>query len=126
MNGQYINKKQLTVRVSQIVKMLPPIPKNVDRILNASKEHRQDSTTILSLVKNAPGLCADILHLAKEYSGHDKNIETVNEAFEHLGVSPLIELIKFCYANNAIRKHLKASRRYPPKRFTERDFKRGH
>lgn len=108
MNSEYLNQKQLTIRVAQIINMLPPIPKNVDRILNSSRKDKKYSTTILSMVKKDPGLCADVLHLAKEYSGHDKSIETLDEAFEYLGVCPLVELIRFCYANNAIRKHFKA------------------
>jgi len=57
------------------------------------------------MVKHDPGLCADLLHLANESSDASQSIETIDEAFEYLGRQPIIQLIRYYYARNSIRKH---------------------
>ena len=99
------DKKKLAIKVAQIVNMLPPIPKNVDQILNLASQTDKIRTKMLSTVKQDPGLCADLLHLANESSNESKIIETIDEAFQYLGTKPVVQLIRFCYARNTIRWH---------------------
>ena len=98
-----INKNQLLARVTEIVKRLPPVPNNVDRILTLSKNSEINSHKIISLVKEDPGLCVDVIHLAKQAHNNPNSISSIDDACKLLGPSPIIELIRFCYAKKTIR-----------------------
>jgi len=100
-----INKKLLAIKVAEIVNRLPPIPNNVGRILNLASQTSDNGTKILSMVKQDPGLSADLLHIANESSDKSQTIETIDDAFRDLGIRPVVQIVRFCYAQNTIRQY---------------------
>jgi len=98
-------QKDFEDKVTEFIHRLPPMPGNIGDLLNAANVQQMDDEELLAYVKRAPGLCADLLHLANTFSiraeGHD---DTIEEAVKSVGIKPLIQLIGVWYARNIIAK----------------------
>ncbi|MBC8468251.1 MAG: HDOD domain-containing protein [Planctomycetes bacterium] len=99
------SQKDFEDKVTEFIHRLPPMPGNVSELLNATNVQEMDDEELLAYVKQDPGLCADLLHLANTFSiraeGHD---DTIEEAVNSVGIKPLIQLIGVWYARNIIAK----------------------
>ena len=99
------SQKDFENKVTEFIHRLPPMPANVSELLNAANVQEMDDEGLLAFVKQDPGLCADLLHLANTFSirpeGHD---DTIEEAVNSVGIKPLIQLIGVWYARNIIAK----------------------
>ncbi len=97
--ADFINK------VAELIHRLPPMPVSIERILQAANDPNENDASLLELIRQDPGLCANLLHLANTFScspgGHD---ETIDEAAESVGVRPLIQLVGIWYAKDIISK----------------------
>lgn len=102
------SQKDFEDKVSEFIHRLPPMPGNVGEFLNAANVQQMDDEELLAYVKQDPGLCADLLHLANTFSirpeGHD---DTIEEAVNSVGIRPLIQLIGVWYARDIIAKEFK-------------------
>lgn len=104
-----MQKSQLIIKIAQIVETLPPMPQNIDRILNTIRHNYVlNKNEIIHLTKEDPGLCADLLHIANESYDSFRNIDTIEDAVENIGVQPLIQQIGYCYARSTIREHFES------------------
>ncbi len=103
-----IDKSRLALRVARVVNRLPPIPAHIEQILCIEHEPRCERSKVLAVIKQDPGLSADMLHLANEYADKSEKSETIDEAFAHVGVTPITQLVRVCYTQNTIRQHFKA------------------
>ncbi|MBW7991903.1 MAG: HDOD domain-containing protein [Planctomycetes bacterium] len=98
-------QKDFENKVTEFIHRLPPMPGNVGELLNAANVQEMNDEELLAFVKQDPGLCADLLHLANTFSiraeGHD---DTIEEAVNSVGIKPLIQLIGVWYARDIIAK----------------------
>ncbi len=96
-------------KVAELIHRLPPIPGNIERLLLAANNPKEEDETLIKLVGQDPGLCADLLYLANTFSsrpkGHD---ETLAEAVNSVGIKPLIQLIGIWYAKGIIQEEFAA------------------
>lgn len=96
-------------KVAELIHRLPPMPGNIEHLLLAAKNPQEDDDVLLGFVKQDPGLCADILHLANTFSsrpqGHD---DTIDEAVGSVGIKPLIQLVGVWYAKEIIQEEFSA------------------
>lgn len=92
-------------KVAELIHRLPPMPSNIEQIFQAANDPNEDDPSLLELIRQDPGLCANLLHLANTFSsspeGHD---ETIDEAAESVGVRPLAQLVGIWYAKDIISK----------------------
>jgi len=99
------SQKDFEDKVTEFIHRLPPMPGNVGELLDAASVQQMSDEELLEFVKQAPGLCADLLHLANTFSiraeGHD---DTIEEAVSSVGIKPLVQLIGVWYARNIIAK----------------------
>ena len=99
------SQKDFEDKVTEFIHRLPPMPGNVGELLNAANVQEMDDAELLAYVKQDPGLCADLLHLANTFSikpeGHD---DTIEEAVKSVGIKPLIQLVGVWYARDIIAK----------------------
>lgn len=99
------SQKDFEDKVTEFIHRLPPMPGNVGELLDAANVQDMDDEALLAYVKQDPGLCADLLHLANTFSirpeGHD---DTIEEAVSSVGIKPLIQLIGVWYARDIIAK----------------------
>lgn len=102
------SQKDFEDKVTEFIHRLPSMPGNVGELLNAANVQEKGDEELLTFVKQAPGLCADLLHLANTFSirpqGHD---DTIEEAVSSVGIRPLIQLIGVWYARDIIAKEFK-------------------
>jgi HD-like signal output (HDOD) protein len=102
------SQKDFEDKVTEFIHRLPPMPGNVGELLNAANVQEMDDAELLTFVKQDPGLCADLLHLANTFSirpeGHD---DTIEEAVNSVGIKPLIQLIGVWYARSILAKEFK-------------------
>jgi HD-like signal output (HDOD) protein len=102
------SQKDFEDKVTEFIHRLPPMPGNVGELLTAANVQEMDDAELLAFVKQDPGLCADLLHLANTFSirpeGHD---DTIEEAVNSVGIKPLIQLIGVWYARNILAKEFK-------------------
>ncbi|MHC4159317.1 MAG: HDOD domain-containing protein [Planctomycetota bacterium] len=97
------SQKDFENKVTEFIHRLPPMPGNVGGLLDAANVQDMDDEELLAYVKQDPGLCADLLHLANTFSirpeGHD---DTIEEAVNSVGIKPLVQLIGVWYARDII------------------------
>jgi len=102
------SQKDFEDKVTEFIHRLPPMPGNVSELLDAANVQEMDDEELLDYVKQDPGLCADLLHLANTFSirpqGHD---DTIEEAVNSVGIKPLIQLIGVWYARNILAEEFK-------------------
>ena len=102
------SQKDFENKVTEFINRLPPIPVNVSELLNAANVQQMEDEELLAFVKQDPGLCADLLHLANTFSiradGHD---DTIEEAVNSVGIKPLVQLVGVWYARNILAREFK-------------------
>jgi HD-like signal output (HDOD) protein len=102
------SQKDFENKVTEFIHRLPPIPDNVSELLNAANVQQMEDEELLAFVKQDPGLCADLLHLANTFSiradGHD---DTIEEAVSSVGIKPLVQLVGVWYARNILAREFK-------------------
>jgi HD-like signal output (HDOD) protein len=102
-------KKKLAKRVTGLIEVLPPMPENISRLMEADVNSREGHRQVLALIANDPGLCTDLLHLACDFCfGTGRTIDTIDDAVKYIGTGPLVHLIAVSYANKTIRKEFAA------------------
>ena len=102
-------QKDFESKVTELIHRLPPMPDNIEQLLKAANIQNQDDESLLALVKEDPGLCADLLHLANTFSsGPSGHNETVEDAVSSVGLQPLVQLIGVWYAKDIIAKEFAA------------------
>jgi HD-like signal output (HDOD) protein len=81
--------KDFENKVTEFIHRFPPMPGNVGELLDAVNVQQMGDEELLEYVKQDPGLCADLLHLANTFSirpeGHD---DTTEEAVNSVGIKP--------------------------------------
>lgn len=97
-------KEELTRRISAHVTKLPPIPQNVDRLLQEATRPNRNDDNLTSIIKSDPGLCSELLHLATCCASGQKPPETVDEAIEQVDLTHLVDLVGASYVNNMIQR----------------------
>jgi HD-like signal output (HDOD) protein len=98
-------KNQIEVQVVEFVERLPPMPEDIDRLMDSSREDDGQEERLIELVSKDPGLCTDLLHLANTYYGTPENkIETIAEAVRKIGTLPLIQLVGVWHSGSIIRR----------------------
>ncbi|UCC97859.1 MAG: HDOD domain-containing protein [Phycisphaerales bacterium] len=104
------NNKRETIarRVAELVDDLPLFPTDVNRLLVAAVKPSTDGREMLRLMESDPGVRDELLPLARSYFGAEADFESVEDAVEHLGVQPLVQLIGISYARDAIRREFAA------------------
>lgn len=97
-------KYELEQKVVDAIYRLPPMPSNVESIMKISSSN-YNNEELISLIKNDPGLCTNLLHLANSFcSCPEGHIDTVEDAIENVGTGPLAQLIGVLYARDTIEK----------------------
>jgi len=97
-------KSELEQKVVDLIYRLPPMPATVEDIMNISSGERKDEE-LISIIKNDPGLCANLLHLANSFcTCPEGEIETIEDAVRNVGTGPLVQLIGVLYARDTIEK----------------------
>jgi HD-like signal output (HDOD) protein len=106
--SQMIGQRQEFERkVSMLVSRLPPMPDNINRLLNMAGKGSIVESTVLEMIKADSGLCANLLHLANTFrNDYEAPIDTIEGAVDNVGVLPLVQLIRIWYANQAINTEL--------------------
>jgi len=98
------SRNELEQMVVDAIFRLPPMPSNVEKIMKISSGEYNDEE-LISLIKDDPGLCANLLHLANSFcSRPEDDIETVEDAIANVGTQPLAQLIGVLYARDTIEK----------------------
>lgn len=101
-------RTELARKVAEIVYRLPPMPENIDKLLQVGAGREQDVKLAVLLIADDPGLCAELLHLANCCFARTDHIETIEEAVDKVGIEPLVQLIGTSYANETIREEFSA------------------
>ena len=101
-------RKELSRKITQLVDGLPLFPTDIDRLLKAAVKPSEDGTEILRLIESDPKLCSELLSLARSYFGAAEDFETIQDAVQHIGIQPLVQLIGISYARSAIRQEFAA------------------
>ena len=92
-------------KAAELIHRLPPMPGNIERLLQAAKNPQENREILLEIIRRDPGLCADLLHLANTFSGRPEgHDQTIEEAVDDVGIQPLVQLIGIWYAKDIIRK----------------------
>lgn len=100
------DKKKLARQVTELIEVLPPMPENICRLMNADVESPDTSSQVHNLIENDPGLCSDLLHLASALCRG--KIETVDDAIKQIGICALVQFIGISYAKKTIAKEFSA------------------
>lgn len=104
MNGQ---KQEFERKVCELVSRFPPIPANIEKLLNAAENGHANQSDVLKMIKSDSGLCANLLHLANAFrSNYEKPINSIEDAVKAVGILPLVELVKIWYANDSINRQV--------------------
>jgi HD-like signal output (HDOD) protein len=101
-----VKKKKLARQVAELIEVLPPMPENISRLMNADAESPEISSQVRNLLDNDPGLCSDLLHLASAL--HRGRIETIDEAVERIGICALVQFIGISFARKTVAKEFSA------------------
>ena len=95
--------KRLETQVAELVDRLPPIPDNINYLLHSDGNNYQHEKDLIELAEQDPGLCVDLLRLANTLHGKtNEHIETVEEAIEKVGTTPLIQFVGIWYSKKII------------------------
>ncbi len=101
-------KGELARKITELVDRLPLFPHNIDELLATAVKPSEDNKEILRLIESDPELCTELLQVARSYYGTAANIETIEDAVNHVGLQALVQLIGISYARNAIQEEFTA------------------
>jgi len=101
------DKKKIAKKVAGLIKILPPMPENISRLMKAEAKPHEGQKQVLTMIASDPGLCTDLLHLACDFcKGTGRTVDTIDDAVKYIGTGPLVHLIAVSYTNKIIRKEL--------------------
>ena len=90
------------------------MPENISQLLAAEGDTCYGDPEVRGLIENDPGLCADLLYLANAArTDPSENIDTIDDAVQHIGVEPLLQLIGVAYAKQTIQEEFSELKRLP-------------
>jgi HD-like signal output (HDOD) protein len=101
-------KGELARKITKLVDKLPLFPHNIDGLLATAVKPSEDNKEILRLIESDPELSAELLQVARTYYGTAADIETIEDAVNHVGLQALVQLIGISYARNAIQEEFTA------------------
>ncbi len=104
----------LEKEVAQVVESLPPIPANMERLLNLPAGRQESREIFHQMAEEDSGLCTELLHMANSacFSGHEK-AETIDDAIESVDVELMANLVGARFARNAVRSSFRELRNLP-------------
>jgi len=95
-------KGEMARKITDFVHKLPLFPHNIDELLVTAVKPIEDNKEILRLIESDPDLSAELLQMARSYYGMVAEINTIEDAVNHVGLRALVQLIGISYARNAI------------------------
>lgn len=101
-------KEELARKITELVDKLPLFPHNIDALLATAVKPSEDNKDILRLIQSDPELSAELLQVARSYYGTAADINTIEDAVNHVGLRALVQLIGISYARNAIQEEFTA------------------
>lgn len=101
-------KEELSRRITVLVDKLPLFPHNIDALLATAVKPSEDNKEILRLIESEPELSTELLQVARSYYGTAADINTIEDAVNHVGLRALVQLIGISYARNAIQEEFAA------------------
>lgn len=103
-------KDNMERRISQLVRMLPPVDENVDALLAAAAGGRSDRAELETLIAGDSGLCATLMLIAHGpcYAGRRRRppLRSIREALDCVSPAALATLIGTSYAFHNVRQQL--------------------
>jgi len=94
--------------VARIVTQLPPLPENVDRLLEAAARRPPDAAAVLEAIAGDPGLCVEVLHLAAACGPGGGAVDTMEAALARVGPEALAQLVGVHYTREAVERQFSA------------------
>ena len=71
-------KTILADKIIDLIEKLPPIPENIVKLRQMAANPNANFTIIVPILKEDPGLCADILHIANSvFYAPDRELNSV-------------------------------------------------
>jgi len=101
-------REQVSRKITQLVDDLPLFPTDINQLLTAAVKPTEDGTEILRLIESDPKLCSQLLALTRSYFGRSEDFESIEDAVQHVGIRPLVQLIGISYARDAIQQEFAA------------------
>ena len=101
-------REQVSRKITQLVDDLPLFPTDINQLLSSAVKPAEEGTEILRLIESDPKLRSQLLALARSYFGQAENFESIEDAVQHVGVRPLVQLIGISYAREAIQQEFAA------------------
>ena len=97
--------KPLTDKIVSLIDHLPPMPNNIIRLRKAAADPNVNFNQLVPILKEDPGLCADILHIANSaFYGVHHTVDTIDEAVRYFGVEHLIEFVSVSFSEKTVKK----------------------
>jgi HD-like signal output (HDOD) protein len=101
-------REQMSRKITQLIDDLPLFPTDINQLLTSAVKPSEDGTEILRLVESDSKLRSELLSLARSYFGAAEDFESIEDAVQHVGIQPLVQLIGISYARDAIRQEFTA------------------
>ena len=103
--SEEISKTELSEEITEHVYKLPPIPENINNLLQEACSEERDREKLKAIIKNDPGLCSELLHQAACLKKDNKqSVDTVDEAVEIANLEYLIDLVGASFLTETISK----------------------
>jgi HD-like signal output (HDOD) protein len=83
-------------------------PTDINQLLSTAVRPAQDGTEILRLIESEPKLSNQLLALARSYFAQAEDFESIEDAVQHVGIRPLVQLIGISYARETIQQEFAA------------------
>ena len=101
-------REQVSRKITQLVDDLPLFPTDINQLLSSAVKPAEDGTEILRLIESDPKLRSQLLALARSYFGSEEDFVSIEDAVQHVGIRPLVQLIGISYAREAIQQEFAA------------------
>ena len=101
-------REQVSRKITQLVEDLPLFPTDINQLLSTALKPAEDGKEILRLIESDPELRSQLLALARSYFGRVEDFESIEDAVQHVGIRPLVQLIGISYAREAIQQEFAA------------------
>jgi len=101
-------REQVSHKITQLVDNLPLFPTDINQLLSSAVKPTEGGTEILRLIESDPKLRSQLLSLARSYFGRAEDFVSIEDAVQHVGVRPLVQLIGISYAREAIQQEFAA------------------
>lgn len=101
-------REEVSRKITQLVDDLPLFPTDINQLLSTAVRPAQDGTEILRLIESEPKLSNQLLALARSYFAQAEDFESIEDAVQHVGIRPLVQLIGISYARETIQQEFAA------------------